>query len=222
MRKTATHWIGLVALCVICSGCGGESTTSDQAQGSGETEPKKTQPMAMVLETSEASYWRDGEEARAIEDVRAMIVGIEPTADAGFTLSIDPAFERTGQLRVVLTPAPEPSADPDLKVESDKLFDQLKTTFDQRAKDAALQEEAHHREQAAQIAKQVKQLQEKLQGFLEISRGSPSTDASRLERRTLERQIETALVEQIASEKAAEKAQRRTDRKRFITLLRVR
>ena len=221
MQKPITRWIGLIALCVVFSGCGGESATHDPAETPTD-KPKNDQPLAMVLETSEATYWRDGEEAKTIDDVRAMIGGIDLDADAGYTLSIDPEFERAGQLRVLLKAANEATSELDLKAASDKLFDQLKSAFDQRAKDAALQEEAHHRDQTAQLAERVKQQQDELKGFLELSRGSTSTQASRLERRQLERQIETALVDQIAAEKATEKAKRRIDRERFITLMRVR
>lgn len=221
MRKTVAIGLILFTLGVMLVGCGGESATSDPAQTPTD-EPKNDQPLAMVLETSEATYWRDGEEAKTIDDVRAMIVGMEPAAEAGYTLSIDPEFDRAGQLRVLLTATTESTSEQDLKAASDKLFDQLKSAFDQRAKDAAMLEEAHHLKQKAQLAKRVKQQQDELKGFLELARGSTSTQASRLARRQLERQIETALVDQIAAEKAAEKAKRRIERERFITLLRVR
>ncbi|MBX2851798.1 MAG: hypothetical protein KTR15_08650 [Phycisphaeraceae bacterium] len=221
MKNRMTNWTGPLLLCLALLGCDGASSKQPD-QSTAPEEQKADTTLAMVLEASEVAYWVAGETVTAIDGVRAMAEGLEQAEDAGYTVTIDASHERAGQLRLVLETVPAGSSKIDLKAESDRLFESLKQRFDQQAKSAAMQEEAHHRAQAKAAAERVKQLQEELQSFIQITRGSPQTDASRLERRKLDRRIENALVEQIAAEKAVHQAEVRIDRERFVTLLRVR
>lgn len=222
MRNQYLRWTCLLAIALILPGCGGEATPPDQRDPAGQAEQTDDQPLAMVVETSEPTYWVGDAEVSTIDSVRTMIGDLKLDEQAGLTIRIDESFDRIGQLRVLLEPVADSQSSIDLKAQSDLVFEELKQAFDQQAKDAAMQEESYHRGQVQAAADQVKQLQKTLHDLQEITRGSPTTSESRLERRKLSRQIEVALANQIAAEKAVNKAELRNDRKRFIVLLRVR
>ncbi|MEM6260104.1 MAG: hypothetical protein AAGI37_17655 [Planctomycetota bacterium] len=185
-------------------------------------ETPRVETLAMIVETSEPTYWHDGSEVNTIDDVRWMVLAEEPGRDAGYMFSIDESYERAGQLRVVFTRDPEVNADIDLQRVIDGRFERLKQLFDQQAEAAGLQEEAYLRALVDERKAEVAALQKALTDLQTLRRGLPSTDASRLEMRKLNRQIDVALADVIAIEKAVEQAERNNDRKRYITLMRVR
>ena len=222
MRHTITTWTALLILSLMLAGCGGEP---DQ-QGKGNTDqpaaPAAVESVAMIIEASEPTYWRQGEEVQTIDDVRVLVRGLENGRDAQHTRHIDESYERAGQLRVVFQPKPDARLDKDLKALSDEYFQEIKLLFDQHAKQALHDELAHHQSTAQSAAEEVKKLQQALQAFQEVRRGLPQTDESRLERRKLERKIETTLQSQIDADKRVASLQKRIDRERYVTLLRVR
>lgn len=221
MRKKVHPWIGLLVLCLLLVGCGGESTTQGPADTS-EPKPEHPKPLAMVLEVSEPTYWRDGEAVDTIDDVALMVHAMQTKLDQGYMATIDDTHERSGQLRVLFETSPNGNDEIDLQAASDETFESLKSLFDERAKASLHDELSFQKTIATSAADNIKQLQQSLQVFQESQRGLPQTDASRLERRKLERQIETTLQAQIDANKLLESLQRKIDRERYITLVRVR
>ncbi|MEM9346275.1 MAG: hypothetical protein AAGB26_06645 [Planctomycetota bacterium] len=216
------NWIGLLALFLLVVGCGGEAEVQAPSGPTDADETPRVETLAMVVETSEPTYWHGGEEVSTIEDVQWMVLAEEPGRDAGYMFSIDESYERAGQLRVVFTKTPDARADVDLKKVVDGRFERLKQRFDQQAEAAALEEQAQLRAMVDKRKADVATRQKALTDLQTLRRGLPSTDESRLEMRKLNRQIEVALAEVIALEKAVEQAERRNDRKRYVTLMRVR
>lgn len=222
MQQSITQWIGLGLLCLLLIGCGGEPERQAENTPAQPEQAAESKVLAMVLETSKPTYWRDGEEAKTIDDVRAMVLAQPSTPDQGYTVTIDETHEREGQLRVLFSKTAGTDIEVDLAAESDANFDQIKEAFDLRAKAAALQEEAHLKGQVKEYSAQVSRLQGELRNLQSINRGFASTDETRLEFRKLNRQIDVTLAELIATEKAVEQAERRNNRERFVTLLRLR
>lgn len=221
MRKPIMRWIGLLAMCLALLGCDGESATTEPTHSTAPAEQAAAQSLAMVLETSEPTYWRDGQEVSTTDDLRVMVLSTQSKIDQGYAVSIDESHQRASQVRVLLEPTSRKDNDVDLRAQADTLFAQLKLMFDERAKQALADEFAHQQALAKAAAQAVAELQQTLQTFQENQRGLPATDASRLERRKLDRQIETTLQAQINADKRIEQLQRRIDRERYVTLLRV-
>ncbi|MFK7788406.1 MAG: hypothetical protein AB8C95_02790 [Phycisphaeraceae bacterium] len=223
MQNNATRWIALLVICLMTIGCGGESTTQEQADADEDTRSQEDAgPVVMVLETSEPTYWRDGQAVSTIEEVRTLVIEYEPEAAQNYTIEIDGDFKRAGQLRLVLEQVGETDPPTDLSAQAAQLFDQIQLAFNQKAKDAAMHEEGHLRGELKNAISEVTRLQAEINALQQILRGVPSTDESRLERRKLNRQLDNILVTQIALEKSIEQAKRRNDRERYVTLLRVR
>jgi len=189
MQKTATTRFILFAICLALIGCDGESATTAPADSTGPDKQAIDPTLAMVLETSEPTYWRDGESAATTDDLRAMVLGQASKPDRGYTLSIDESHKRAGQVRVRLELPSDQKNGIDLSAESDKLFEQLKQSFDARAKQSLAEELAYQQALAKAASQAVAALQRTLQAYQESQRGLPATDASRLERRKLDRQI---------------------------------
>ena len=221
MNVSAPRWIGLLALCFALLGCGGESTT-EPGDSTKPAEQAIDPTLAMVLEVSEPTYWRAGEELSTIDDVRLLALSSQTKIDQGYTLSIDASHERAGQVRLLLERTSEQDDEIDLSAESDKLFEQVKQIFDEQAKQSLVEALAHQQALAKTASQAVTALQRKLQAYQESQHGLPATSESRLERRKLDRQIKTTLQGRIDADKRIEELQRRIDRERYVTLLRVR
>lgn len=222
MWNQTTKWIPLIALCLLVLGCGGESATQDIAESSDPSKAEGSKPLAMVLEVSEPTIWRNNEHYSATDWV-GQVATMPSKMDRGYLITIDESFEREGQLRVLFDPTwgDEKNA-VDLEAEANAHFARWKEGFERTAKEGLEEELAYHEMAAETAGKEIKQLQQTLQTFQEARRGLPQTDASRLERRKLERQIETTLQAQIEANKRVESLQKRIDRERYITLVRVR
>ena len=222
MNVSIKRWVVLLALCLMLLGCGDDSATTTPTDSTGTTKQAVDPTLAMVLEASEPTYWRDGQETAATDDLRVIVLAQASTLDQGYTVSIDESHSRADQLRVLLEQTSDNTNAVDLSTEADLLFEHIKRVFNERAKQALADELTHQQALAQTASEEVASLQKTLQAFQESLRGLPATDASRLERRKLDRQIETTLQSQIDADKRIEQLQRRIDRERYVTLLRVR
>ena len=221
MQQTRTGCFILLTLCVTLVGCGDAAT--EQPEGQASPEKQQADPsLAMVLETSELTYGKGNpdEQGHAIDDV-ALLVGNAPV-DRGYTIRIDASHQRAGQLRVLLERDEDNAAEIDLEAEADTLFETLKTAFDREAQEIAYAELADRTRQAAALDAEFQAAQKKLLGFQEAVRSLPNTDEIRLERRKRERKVETSLQAKVEADKLIASLQKRIDRKRFVTLQRVR
>jgi ribosomal protein S20 len=220
MQITSPICLILLALCIALVGCG--DTSPDQPEGPAAPAEQKTDPtVAMVLETSELTYsFGNGDEEQAIDYV-ALLVTNTPE-DPSYTLSIDESHQRAGQLRVLLKPTVDDATDGDLKAQADTLFTELKSAFDQHAKEAAYAARNNGTREVSKLDAEFQAAQKKLRSFQDAVRGLPDSDELRLERRKLERKVETSLQAKIEAEKLVASVQKRIDRERFVVLLRAR
>lgn len=222
MKKIRPNGLLLFALCVVLCGCGGDEADTSQTPESIKPEqgPIKTE---MVVESSEPTLTKEGEPIDAMGVVEQLLANSNELVAAGYHAQFDREYQREGQRLISVTPMNPVTPDQAATDQAaDETFAALKAAFDAYAKQATVDELAYQQALAETETNVVKELQRALQVFQESRRGLPQTDASRLERRTLERQIETTLQSQIEANKRIDSLKKRIDRERFVTLLRVR
>ncbi|MEM6506032.1 MAG: hypothetical protein AAF711_11350 [Planctomycetota bacterium] len=222
MRYAFTSLFGLIILIHCLIGCGGEPEEEEIPDP--PIEQEELQSFAMVLETSELtlapSLSEDPADQQAINYLTRLVTDDAPK-NRGFMVTIDESYQRERQLRILLEPSDSSLAKIDFESEADLLFEYLKWKFDMNARQAAYAELAERTRQARLFETEVQSAQQELRSFQESVRGLPDSNEIRLERRKLERTIETSLEEKIEAEKLIDSAQKRIDRGQFVTLLRV-
>lgn len=220
MLQHAFTGLILLTLCTASVGCS-EEPTGPTPSNATTIKPEADQAFAMVLETSQPTLWRNGEAIDAIEYV-GQLATMPSKVDREYTIRIDESFKRDLQLRLLLGPTFEQDKNAvDLPAAADQLFIQLKEGFDRLAEEGLAEELADQQAQAVSAAASVKEAQQVLQAFYGARRGLPQTDASRLEQRKLERQIEKALQAQIDADKYVTSLQKKIKRSQHAKLLRV-
>lgn len=223
MQKQTTCWIGLCAVCFSLLGCGGDETKQIGSTAA-PTDTNDRPPRAeLVIEASESHLLENGEQVDALRYIDAMLPLGAEDVPAGFHAQLDPEFERDGQRLISISQTkPFKPTQAQFDQAADELFAHLKIQFDAHAKKRLAKELTLQRTLADSAAAEVAALQKTLQVFQESRRGLPATSASRLERRKLDRQIETTLQSQIDANSRIEALQRKIDRGQSAELIRVR
>ncbi len=222
MPNQVTRWIFLLTLCLVLAGCGGEEqdTNVDRAKNEPAGPPVRTE---VIVEPSDKTVFIDGEARPSVELVRALLV--DPSLDYPVmaVINTDDAFESPTQVKfsVEIGEVAGRIGEGTVKVLADQTTQTLKAAFEARTKQALKDELAFSQSITESAAEEVKAAQKALQVFQESRRSLPQTSDSRLERRTIDRQYELALQTQIETSKRIEALQKRIDRERYVTLLRV-
>jgi hypothetical protein len=198
----------LFVLCATLVGCGGDDTSRDAAPPDRAAETERTAASAEVLvEVAGLARFPADDDRDAMSVLRSLVESGEIEG-----LSIDPTHEREGQLLLVAEPADR----------ADDAYAELKQRFDAAARDAV--EQAIQKQEALKTSKAedfailqraMKQMQENLATQAVV-------EGKTLDRRTLDRLIETTLAEQIEADKRIESLRKQIERDRYATLLRLR
>lgn len=222
MQNHTKSWTALLTLCLLLTCCGSEEPAPEPSAAAERVQQGPLEA-ELVVEASEPKLIVDGESIDAMQIVESILSESEEGVLLLFHTQIDRDFKREGQCMIWITPNPPITPDQaGVDKAADEIFGLLKAEFDARAKQAQQDALAFYQAQAKTKADEVRRLQQALQVFQESRRGLPQTDASRLERRTLDRQVEVALQEQIEAGEKIEELQKRIARDRHATLLRVR
>lgn len=223
MHKQTHPWIGLVVLCLLMIGCRGEEEQAKTDHAADEPDQNPTRA-EVIVEPTEQALAIAGQSRQMAELIQAILTDDTVAYPAMAAIQINKGFGSSTRVSfwVEITAVAGRVSDETVEVLADQAYDALKTEFDARAKQALADEVIYQQSLADTAAKDVKQLQQALQIFQEARRGVPKTDASRLERRQLERQIETTLQAQIDAAEQVKAIQRRVDRQKFVTLVRIR
>lgn len=223
MRKKIHSWIGLLALCLMLIGCSGEEqdVKTDRPADESDQIPMRAE---VIVEPTEQTLTTAGQPRKTAELIQAILTDDTVDYPAMAIIEIDEDFKPSTRVRfwVEIAEIEGLVNDETISALADQTYSALKTEFDARTKQALADEVIYQQSLADAATKDVKQLQQTLQTFQETRRGVTKTNASRLERRTLERQIETTLQAQIDASKQAQELQRRIDRDTSVTLVRVR
>ena len=222
MRKTGANGLILLAFCVALAGCGGEEAKPSPPAESNEPAAGPVEAQ-VVVEASELHLMQQGERVDAISLVDSMLPASDEAESLGYHVQLDRDFDREGQRLISITPT-NPMVPNQSKIDeaADKIYASIKAEFDAYCKQATINELEYQQARAEDARSAFQRLRGELSAFQDARRGLPQTDASRLERRKLDHQIENALQAQIAADKAVERLQKKIDRDRFTTLLRVR
>ena len=223
MRIQATRWVVLFTQCLLMLGCGGEEQNNDI-----DPDPEEVSAFPMevevVVEPSNPTLVIEGRSRQSVELVHELLAddSIEYPALADI-LDIDDEFEPKTRVRFVIKIQVVTGIhdDESMKILADQTYGVLKAEFDVRARQATLDELEAASEAAEFAKKQVAELQQTIDAYLKSWQGLPATDEYRQQRRVYRVMMDSALEKQIEQEEAVKALQRRIDRERFVTLLRV-
>lgn len=215
MRETKATRLIVVALCLLSLGCNEEPVPSESVD---REEPSPALTAEMVVQSSEPTLWIDGEETAAIDVLRPMVLGSAATLADGLTVAVYDTHPGEPKLRVVLGRTTDSDPAIDLAAAMDALFAQLSRQFAGVAKQSLIEELTVKQAEIEVAAARVVETQAEIQ----FQRDALALRPDPATARKLNRFLERALDEQIAAEQRAEAVQKRIERQRFATLLRVR
>ena len=223
MMNDLKNWVGLLVLCLLLLGCGGDEPTAEIDPLPEEPDEIPTQ-IEVIVEPSEAMLFVDGDSRPSVELVRELLADETVGYPAMAQITVDDADSSQSRVtfRVAFKAIEGRMKEGAIEGLADMVYEPLSKEFNAMAAQSIEDEMIYHKAQAQAAAGSVKELQQSLKAFQETRRGLPQTDASRLERRKLERQIENVLQAQIDADKLVTSLQKKVDRGQHATLQRVR
>ena len=205
MRHPITSWLALIALCLALLGCSDEPAAAPEADKTPET-PKAAEYVEVLIEVGSPKYFPASEQRTATDVLRGLV---EAIAVEG--VQIDPEFDRPGQLQLIVKPIDQ----------TDKVYADLKTQFDQAAREAVQSELSAQQGFVKTQAEAFQKYQQLMKQFQQGLAVEVEVNGTKLDRRKLDRLMETTLESQIEANKRIEALQRQIDRDRYATLLRL-
>ena len=205
MRQTNTRRLALIALCLALLGCGDEPAPAPEIDNTPET-PKTAEFVEVLIEIGSPKYFPAYGERTAMDVLRSLA-----EAKAAEGVQIDPGFDRPGQLQLIVKPIDQ----------ADQVYADFKAQFEQAARDAVQSELEAQQGFAKTEAESFQKYQQLMKQFQQGLAGEVEVNGTKLDRRRLDRLMETTLESQIEANKRVEALQRQIDRDRYATLLRL-
>ena len=195
-----------LALGFALLGCGEEPSAALKPTEPPD-EPEAAKFALVTVQIDLVHHFPESEDRTALDVLREVAERIDFN-----NVRIDPAYQRAKQLQLIVEPAED----------ADAVYARVKERFGQAMRKTVEAELSAQQALVRQSAEDVQKYQQLMKRFQRGQTLVIEVNGARLDRRTLDRLLETTLATQIEAEQRVEELQQQIDRERYATLLRLR